>query len=102
MTPEQEKKFNEALATIAKLQATIESLKTANSIPLDIQQALKGRGFLKVLNYEQIDPLAWDSLNIEVPTDPPFPVIEFPIRWLRIDDQNNWYIPVYGLQNLGA
>lgn len=95
-----EKEIKDLKNLVSELRTEIESLKSANSIPLDIQNALKGRGFLKVLNYEAIDPLAWDSLNLEVPTDPPFPVMEFPIRWLRIDDQNNWYIPVYGLQNL--
>lgn len=92
------------LKRIEQLEREIQSLKTSQSIPFDIDRAFEGRGFLKYIEFEEIDPLDFDTLNTLVPTPSgDFPVIAFPIRWMKIKNSlpgnKNYIIPAYTADN---
>lgn len=89
------------------LTKKIASLENSSSIPFNIDKAFEDRKFLKFAGIEEIDPMSYDSLNTLVPaTTGDFPVVEFPIRWLRLNltfgtNGQSFLIPLYTLNNLG-
>jgi hypothetical protein len=93
---------------IADLKRDVDLLKkaTVTNLPYSTDRTIEARQFLKYISVEQIDPLEYDTLNTEVPTTPDsFPVIGFPVRWLKINltfGTNNqfFYIPIYTLSDL--
>lgn len=89
---------------IDELKREINSLKSGGTIPLNIDNAFQQRGFMKYITVEEIDPLAYDSLNtlVETPSGD-VPVLAFPIRWIKLTlsypGSGSYIIPAYTLFN---
>ena len=89
---------------INELRKEINLLKSNSTIPLTVDNAFQQRGFLKYITVEEIDPLAYDSLNTLVDTPSgDFPVLAFPIRWIKLTlgypGSGSYIVPAYTLFN---
>lgn len=85
---------------ISSLENQLKSLTSSNSIPLSLEQALSGRGFVDTfdLDLPSVAPIAGMGFvqeigltgNIQTITVP-----EFPPTYLQIKNKPGHYIPVF-------
>lgn len=81
------------LQRIDKLEKEIQSLKNSDSIPYEIDSALKGRGFLKTGKIDT-PPGEWYNNSGFLGGNPD--VQSGAIRYLKIENEGqNWWIPLY-------
>lgn len=90
---------------IQELKRELNLLKASSTIPLEIDTALFGRGFVKTFDTE--------STSIEMTTNTGFRrtisltggaediiVPAYPVKWKKLSDQSNLYIALYTFSEL--
>lgn len=83
--------------TILDLQRQINALKQSSTIPLDIDRSFVGRGYMKSISINQIDPLDYISLSTSLSLTGNPQIINvpaFPWRYARLQGSQNYYVPL--------
>ncbi len=111
MTPEEKKQFQDLLAFKKDMQGLLEwkkQMESSNSLPLAVDRALSGRGFMKAGKPGYPDPdfdyitndgfrhdlaLTGAAQTITVPS--------FPVRFIKLGDGSNLYIPLHTYSEFG-
>lgn len=90
---------------ISQLRKEIDNMKIASNIPFEIDSAFQNRGFTKTeqseatsfdmtsnAGFRQTLSLTGGAEDIVVPA--------FPVRWKRLSDGSNLYIPLHAFSEL--
>lgn len=72
MTPEQEAEFNDMKERLAKTEAFVKAMTESNNIPLEVDQSLSNRGFIKASDviYFNAGDSVYTSADINLSGDP--------------------------------